>query len=155
MTDWMGWFGLAGALVILEMFTGTFYLLMMAIGFSAGGLAALSGLAGEAQLVLAAIVGIIATYGLRRSRWGKRGRNDAARDPNVNLDIGQTLIIDDWSGETGQTQTTRAMYRGALWDIELESGAVARPGSFIIREVRGNRLIVANSGSNNSQERKP
>lgn len=155
MADWMGWFGLAGALVILEMFTGTFYLLMMATGFAAGGIAALSGLAGEAQFALAAIVGVIATYGLRRSKWGKAQRNDAARDPNVNLDIGQLLVIEDWNGEAGQAQTARAMYRGALWDVELESDAVARPGSFVIREVRGNRLIVANSGSNNSQERKP
>jgi hypothetical protein len=38
----------------------------------------------------------------------------------------------------------RVMYRGAMWDVELEAGAAAQPGSFIIREVRGNRLIVAN-----------
>ncbi|HCN90871.1 MAG TPA: NfeD family protein, partial [Oxalobacteraceae bacterium] len=37
MTDWIVWSVLAGILVILELFTGTFYLLMIAIGFAAGG----------------------------------------------------------------------------------------------------------------------
>jgi membrane protein implicated in regulation of membrane protease activity len=145
MSDWMIWFGLAGALVICEMFTGTFYLLMIGIGFSAGGLAALAGAGGSTQLAVTAIVGIAATYGLRRSKWGKMERGNASRDPNVNLDIGQTVAIEVWS----EARTARAMYRGALWDVELEGDAQARAGTFVIREVRGSRLIVANSGSNN------
>lgn len=32
MDDWMTWFVLAGVLVVLELFTGTFYLLMIAVG---------------------------------------------------------------------------------------------------------------------------
>ena len=49
MTDWMIWFAAACVLVILEMATGTFYLLMIAIGAAAGGIAALSGVAGTGQ----------------------------------------------------------------------------------------------------------
>ncbi|MGH8809870.1 MAG: NfeD family protein, partial [Noviherbaspirillum sp.] len=37
MADWMIWFSLAGILVISEMFSGTFYLLMIGIGLAAGG----------------------------------------------------------------------------------------------------------------------
>ncbi|HJV74000.1 MAG TPA: NfeD family protein [Noviherbaspirillum sp.] len=147
MTNWMAWFGLAGILVICEMFTGTFYLLTIGFGFAAGGLAALAGLGREFQLIVAATVGIISVFGLRRSKWGKTTQRNAASDPNVNLDIGQELAVDTWSGNEGGTRTARVMYRGALWDVELEHGAVACPGSFVIREVRGSRLIVANSGS--------
>ncbi|HZW14347.1 MAG TPA: NfeD family protein [Noviherbaspirillum sp.] len=147
MTDWMGWFGLAGLLVVLEMFTGTFYLLMIGLGFAAGGLAALGGASVAVQLLAAGAIGVIATYGLRRSRWGKNPRPDAASDPNVNLDIGQVLNVDAWSGDEGEARTTRAMYRGALWDVELAQGGIARAGTFVIREVRGSRLIVTNSGS--------
>ena len=146
MADWMVWFGLAGILVVLEMFTGTFYLLMIAIGFVAGGLAAMAGGSAALQLVAAAVAGVIATYGLRRSRWGKTARRDAQRDPNVNLDIGQTLVVDEWSGGQGGVQTSRVMYRGAMWDVELDAGARARPGTYVIREVRGNRLVVAETG---------
>lgn len=145
MTEWMIWFVLVGVVVILEMFTGTFYLLMIGIGLAAGGAAALVGASDGIQLVVAAIVGILATYGLRRSKWGRITRREAARDPNVNLDIGQTLVIDAWSGNPGETRTARAAYRGAQWDVELEHGGRAQPGAFVIREVRGSRLIVANS----------
>ena len=154
MSDWMVWFGLAGVLVICEMFTGTFYLLMIGIGFAAGGGAALAGSGGSMQFAAAALVGIAATYGLRRSKWGKMERGNAARDPNVNLDIGQAIVIEAWNGGEGEARTARAMYRGALWDVELEGGAQAKAGTFVIREVQGSRLIVANSGANNQQERK-
>ncbi|GAB3551110.1 NfeD family protein [Noviherbaspirillum agri] len=147
MTDWMGWFGIAGLLVVLEMFTGTFYLLMIGFGFTAGGLAALSGAGPAVQLIIAGAVGVVATYGLRRSKWGRSPRPDAASDPNVNLDIGQVLVVDAWSGTEGETRTARAMYRGALWDVELDKRGIARAGTFVIREVRGSRLIVTNSGS--------
>ena len=147
MTDWMVWFGLAGLLVILEMFTGTFYLLMISLGFAAGGLAALGGAGIALQLLIAGAVGVVTTYALRRSKWGKADRPNAASDPNVNLDIGQAIVVEAWSGVDGESRTARAMYRGALWDVELAQGGVARRGNFVIREVRGSRLIVTNSGS--------
>lgn len=147
MTAWMLWFGLAGILVILEMFSGTFYLLMIGVGMAAGGLVALTGFREELQLLGAAVVGVLATYALRRSKLGRRSRRDVARDPNVNLDIGQTLMVDGWSGGGGENQVARAMYRGAQWDVELEAGGHAEPGLFVIREVRGSRLIVGNSSS--------
>ncbi|RZI42315.1 NfeD family protein [Herbaspirillum sp. HC18] len=149
MTDWVAWLILAGVLVAVELFTGTFYLLMISLGFIAGGIAALAGGGISIQFALAAIVGVIATYGLRRSRWGRVTRRDAYRDPNVNLDIGQTLNVDAWSGSEGEVRTARVMYRGALWDVELEHGAAARPGAHVIRAVHGNRLVVANSSTKN------
>ena len=68
MTDWMMWLALAGLLVIVELFTGTFYILMIAVGATAGVVAALGGASGPMQIVLAAVVGVIATGILHRSR---------------------------------------------------------------------------------------
>ncbi len=150
MTDWMMWLAMAGGVVILEMFSGTFYLLMIALGLVAGALAALAGLDNPLQMMLAAVVGIVATYALRRSKLGKRHKVDSARDPGVNLDIGQVVRVDEWASGQSARPTARAMYRGALWDIELAADGEARPGSFIIREVRGSRLIVSNQISNNN-----
>lgn len=143
MADWMVWFVMAGVLVICEIFTGTFYLLMIAVGLAAGGIAALLGAGNPLQLGVAAVVGIAATYALRRSKLGRRHVTDAARDPNVNLDIGQVLEIDHWS-QKGGAEVARVSYRGALWDAELAHGAIARSGMFVIREIRGSRLIVSN-----------
>lgn len=140
MNDWIAWLAMAGVLVAFEMASGTFYLLMIAIGMGAGALAALVGMSVPLQTVVAAVVGLAATLALHRSRFGKPARGMAARDPNVNIDIGQRLVVSEW-----QDGTARVRYRGALWDVELGQGAIAEAGSFKIVEVRGNRLIVANS----------
>jgi membrane protein implicated in regulation of membrane protease activity len=134
---------LAGMLVIAELFTGTFYLLMIAAGLAFGALAAWFGASLAMQVFVAAIVGVIATDVLRRSKLGKRQKNDAAHDPNVNLDIGQTVAVEHWTTQGGGRHTARALYRGTHWDVELAPGASARAGLFVIIEIRGSRLIVA------------
>jgi membrane protein implicated in regulation of membrane protease activity len=147
MSDWMIWFILAAVLVILEMATGTFYLLMLGIAMVVGGLIALGGAGAEWQILVAAIAGTAMMFSLRKSRYGKMRKTEAARDPNVNLDVGQRIAVNEWTTIADGVSGARTMYRGALWDVELAQGSIARPGSFVIREVRGNRLIVANNGS--------
>src|SRR5437763_15532146 len=140
MADWMDWLVAAGALVVLELFTGTFYLLMIAIGLGVGGIVALLGVSVPLQTIAAGVVGVLATGLLHRSRFGRPARHEATRDRNVNLDIGQHLTVPAW-----HNGRARVMYRGALWDVELGQGATARPGDFRIVEVQGSRLVVANS----------
>jgi membrane protein implicated in regulation of membrane protease activity len=140
MSDYMSWLVAAGVLVVLELFTGTFYLLMIAIGLAIGGIVALLGAGGPLQAIAAAVVGVLATAVLHRSRFGRPARHEAARDRNVNLDIGQHVTVPAW--DNGRA---RVMYRGALWDVELGQGATPRPGDFRIVEVQGSRLVVANS----------
>lgn len=142
MMDWAIWFVLAGVAIGVELFTGTFYLLMIAIGLGAGGVAALLGGRLEWQLLLAAAIGFAAIGALRRSRFGRMGKENAARDPNVILDIGQSVQVDHWTDLDG-THTARIRYRGAEWDVELAAGSPVQAGQFVIREVRGSRLIVS------------
>jgi membrane protein implicated in regulation of membrane protease activity len=137
MADWMMWAIGAGVLVGLELFSGTFYLLMIAIGFGAGALTALARVDMPGQLLVAALVAAVGTLLLRRSRFGKTVRMRAEANPDVNLDIGQSVNVPAW-----QDGTARVMYRGAMWDVELAPGEAAAPGVFRIREVRGSRLIV-------------
>ncbi|MBC3880072.1 NfeD family protein [Undibacterium sp. LX40W] len=141
MDAWMMWLVLAGLVVILELFTGTFYLLMISVGLLAGAGVAAIGFASPFQLLVAAIVGSIATISLHFSRFGWKQRGEASRDPNVNIDIGQQLTVAEWI-EIGQGKyTARTKYRGALWDVELHQGR-AEAGLFEIEEVVGSRLIV-------------
>jgi membrane protein implicated in regulation of membrane protease activity len=137
MADWIYWLVAAGVLVVFELFTGTFYLLMIAIGVSFGALAALMGWSVPAQTIAAAVVGLAATGLLHRSRFGRPARGDPARDRNVNIDIGQHLTVEAW-----RDGKARVMYRGALWDVELAPGAQSQAGVFKIVEVQGSRLIV-------------
>jgi membrane protein implicated in regulation of membrane protease activity len=143
MTIWAIWFVLAGIAVALEITSGTFYLLMIALGFVAGGLTALTGALLEWQLLAAAAVGLIGTIGLRRSRFGGFRRKKASQDRNVLLDIGQTVQATSWTRE-GDVYVTQVKYRGAAWRAECTSSGVPEAGTYVIQEIRGSSLLVAN-----------
>lgn len=147
MTDWMMWFTAVCVLVVLEMASGTFYLLMLAIGVAGGGVAAILGVSGVGQCVIAAAIAAVATTALRRSRFGKSEQLPATRNPDVNLDIGQTISVDAWEQAASVTPRARVPYRGAFWDVELAAGNQAVTGVFVIEEIRGNCLIVRNRES--------
>ena len=138
----MIWFVAVCVLVVLEMASGTFYLLMLAIGVAAGGIAAILDASGVWQCVIAALVAAVATGALYRSRYGKSGQLAAARNPDVNLDIGQTITVDAWREAASAAPRARVPYRGALWDVELAAGSQPLAGVFVIEEVRGSCLIV-------------
>lgn len=141
MNPWMMWAVIAGLVVILELFTGTFYLLMISVGLAAGAIAAVFTLSTSSQMIIAALVGSLATLALHNSKYGWKGNKNAAHDPNVNMDIGQTLQVQDWQEQGNGKYTARAMYRGAMWDVELQHSA-GYPGMYVIDEVQGSRLIV-------------
>ncbi|WP_144146502.1 NfeD family protein [Paraburkholderia sp. BCC1884] len=130
------WIG-AGVLVVLELMSGTFYLLMIALGFAAAAIAHIAGAPVYLQFVVAALVAMAAVLLLRRSRFGRRLRKDAAHNPDVNLDIGQTLTVDAW-----QARRARADYRGAAWDIELAPGEPEDAHLYEITALHGSCLVV-------------
>ena len=137
MDDWTWWLVGAGILIVAELFIGTFYLLMIALGLVAGAIVAWLGAPGPLQILVAAVIGVAATMVLRRTRFARGGRRAAANDPSINLDIGQRISVPQW-----HERRARVMYRGALWDVELHAGPEALPGEHEIVGVEGNRLIV-------------
>lgn len=144
MNAWMIWAAVAGIVVILELFTGTFYLLMISLGMVAGALVALAGASSSAQLVIAGFIGSLATVLLHRSQYGWKGNADATKDPNVNMDIGQLIDVNQWSDAGNGRFESRVSYRGAMWDVELHYGP-SEPGRYEIMEVRGSKFIVRQS----------
>ncbi len=137
----MTWLLIAGVLVVCELLTGTFYLLMIASGMLVGAILAAYGLDPAWQMAAAAVVAACATLALHNSRFGWRRGKPASTDPNVMLDIGQTLTIAQWAPAQGGCYHARSMYRGAMWDIECHQER-AEAGLFTIIEVQGSRLIV-------------
>ena len=132
------WWLMAGAAVVAELLTGTFYLLMLAIGLAAGALAAHLGFDMEAQLVCAAVVGagaVLACYLLRRRHPGAQ---PAASNRDVNLDVGETVQVDTWNPDG----TAQVRYRGAQWTVLLRPGNPLSPGLYRVAEVVGSRLLV-------------
>jgi membrane protein implicated in regulation of membrane protease activity len=137
MSGYVWWFVLAFGLLIAELVTGTFYLLVIALALASAGVAHLLGAALAVQLIVASAIGFGGSLWLRRSRFGRLGRKEAA-DSVQHMDIGQIVRVDQWSA----SRTARASYRGALWDVELAAGEEAVPGEFVIRDIQANRLIV-------------
>jgi membrane protein implicated in regulation of membrane protease activity len=136
------WWVLAGLLVAAELATGTFYLLMFALGLAAAALAAHLGLDLTWQLVAAALVGGGATAAWhlqRRSRAGKALPVSADRD--VNLDVGERVHVQDWAGD----RTTRVTYRGSVWNARLDPSASPSSGLHRVSAVEGNWLVLVPS----------
>ncbi|CAB3747998.1 hypothetical protein LMG29542_00610 [Paraburkholderia humisilvae] len=133
------WIG-AGVLILLELMIGTFYLLMVALGFIAAALVRLAGAPVPAQFAVAALVALVAVAILRRSRFGRRKRVDAAQNPDVNLDIGATLTVPEW-----HERRARAQYRGAAWDVELAPGEPEDARVYQVVALRGSCLVVVAS----------
>lgn len=138
MADSTLWWLLAGSAVALELFTGTFYLLMLAIGLAAGALAAHAGAGTAVQLVVSALVGSASVIGWylikRRSPTDPSVRSMRS----VNLDVGEVLQIDEWRADG----TASVQYRGAQWTVIQRPGNAPTPGAYRVAELVGNRLMV-------------
>ncbi|MBI2770718.1 MAG: NfeD family protein [Burkholderiales bacterium] len=132
------WWLLAGSAVAVELLTGTFYLLMLAIGLVAGAIAAASGVAMPGQLASAGVVGggAVLAWHLARGRRAPGPAVSANRD--VNMDVGESVHVDNWNADG----TATVKYRGANWTVAPAPGSAQSTGTHRVREVIGNRLIV-------------
>lgn len=132
------WWLAAGAVVASELLTGTFYLLMVAVGLVAAALAAHLGLPMTLQIIAAAIVGggaVVAWYLVKKRRPGDPS---ARADRSVNLDVGETIMIESWNADG----TTSVKYRGATWTAIHRPGVTPSTGMHRVAELVGNRLLV-------------
>jgi membrane protein implicated in regulation of membrane protease activity len=128
-------------LAFVELATGTFYVLMIAIGVFAGALADLLGADAPWQFLIAAAVALAAIVVLRKRGLGRFSRRlDSSVDPQQNLDIGGVVHVNDW-----RDGAARVQYRGTQWDAVLVAGADAHAGRFYIREVRGTCLTLSDA----------
>ena len=59
-------------------------------------------------------------------------------NPDVNLDIGESVHVDAWNADG--TATVR--YRGAQWTVVSRAGSTLSPGEYKVAEVVGSRLVV-------------
>ncbi len=132
------WWLLTGIAVAIELVTGTFYLLMLAIGLAAGALAAHTGLPLTGQLLAAAAVGggAVAAWHMKRRRDPEEP--EASVNPDVNMDIGEVVHVASWNADG----TASIKYRGANWTVIPVEGAIPVAGPHRVRQVIGSRLVV-------------
>jgi membrane protein implicated in regulation of membrane protease activity len=136
------WWVLTAILVVLELLTGTFYLLVLALGCAGGGLAALAGLGISGQIGITALV-CVAGWGYLRNRQKLKSTAmpEPAGDSAVNLDVGEILDVIAWR----ENRTCEVRYRGSVWQADLAAGidlSAAPPGRYVIEQVVSNRLVL-------------
>ena len=129
------WWVACGILVAVELATGTFYLLMLAIGAAAAAIAAHLGMGSSAQIVAAAVVGgaAVVAWHLRRPH-----SKPASRNADVNLDIGQSVQVTQWNPD-GSTQVR---YRGTDWQARFIGTGAPEAGPYVIRAIEGSCLLL-------------
>lgn len=132
------WWVAAGVAVAAELATGTFYLLMFALGLAAAAIAALLGFKLPGQLVMAALVGggAVALWHWRRLQRPQAGPVRENRD--VNIDIGERVNVSAWADD----RTARVPYRGSTWTARLAPDAPVLPGEHVVQAVEGNWLVL-------------
>jgi len=138
MADSTLWWLAAGTVVGIELLTGTFYLLMLAMGLAAGALAAHTGASLVVQLVVAALVGggaVAISYHLKKRRLSDPS---ARADRSVNLDVGEIIHIEAWNPDGSAS----VQYRGANWTAIHQPGITPSAGAHRVCELVGSRLLV-------------
>jgi membrane protein implicated in regulation of membrane protease activity len=138
MSPALAWAIVALVLVIAELVTGTFYLLMLGIAaFGAAG-AAWLGYEFALQAVVAALLAAAGCYGVHLHR----ARADTRRMPPI--DVGMPASFESWLD--ARSRLARVRYRGASWDAEVQGNEALEPGSLLfVVAAEGNTLKVATS----------
>lgn len=134
LTDAAWWWAAAGVLVIMELMSGTFYLLMLALGLVAAAMAAHLHWSVAQQLATAAVVGggTVAAWHLYRTRY--MGPSDGS----LNLDVGAQVHVDAWADDG----TARVQYRGAAWTATYAGTGQPQAGLHVIKGIKGTRLVL-------------
>lgn len=134
------WWIVAGFFVSLELLTGSFYLLMLALGAGAAAIAAMSGASQAHQLILAAVVGGGAVYLWHRRllQRGMLGVEDYTSTGLGSLDVGEQVTVSHWSADG----TTQVHYRGSEWKARYHGAHVPAAGLHRIRAVESNYLVL-------------
>lgn len=133
----LAWLVVGVALVVLELMTGTFYLLLLGGAAIAASVVAWLGHPFWVQAGAAGSVALIGVFWLARRRRGLQGQPHTA-----GMDVGQPATFEVWLDRTGRA--ARVRYRGASWDATVDGQEDVPAGSTLyVTAVEGNRLSVS------------
>jgi len=123
-------------LIIVELVTGTFYLLVLGIAALVGAGVGYASGAFVWQAVGAAIVAVAGVI------WVNQFKKKMAPKRMRGLDVGQPAAFDSWVNKGAGH--ARVKYRDALWDAQVAGDASGEPGEILyITSVDGSTLKVS------------
>ncbi len=136
METYLIWLAAGFALVIAELVTGTFFLLVLGIAAFAGSATAWFGMGFWVEALCAATVAVAGVF------WVRQQRKASPQADMASLDLGQPVTFDAWvSRDQG---AARVSYRNTQWDAVVEGERDLHHGQLLfIHAVDGNTLRVA------------
>jgi membrane protein implicated in regulation of membrane protease activity len=136
MDAYLVWLLLGLALVIVELLTGTFYLVVLGVAAFGAGAAAWLGAGFPVQVIAAVLVAGVGAYFVH----AYRARNAAQQ--MAPIDAGQPANFESWVDQPAGL--ARVRYRGASWEARLEGGDAPQPGAVLyVLAAEGNTLKVS------------
>jgi membrane protein implicated in regulation of membrane protease activity len=130
------WAILGLGLVITELLSGTFYLLMLGVAAFGAALAAWLGQGFGVQALVAAVIAAFGCYGVHVYR----AKN--ARQQMAPLDAGQPASFESWVDQGARL--ARVRYRGASWDALVDGEGTPDAGAMLyVTSTSGNTLKVS------------
>jgi membrane protein implicated in regulation of membrane protease activity len=136
METYLIWLVAGFALVIAELVTGTFFLLVLGIAAFAGSAMAWFGQGFWLEALCAAAVAVAGVF------WVQRQRKTMQKPDMASLDLGQAVTLEAWVDRA--QGAARVKYRNTQWDAEVEGEREFDRGEVLfIRAVEGNTLKVS------------
>ncbi len=135
MDDSLVWVLVGFGLVIAELLTSTFYLLMLGIAAFGGAAVAWLGQGFPVQAIAAGVVAVVGVYAVHVYR----AKN--AHQQMKPVDHAQPVTFEAWVNQ--DARLARVRYRGASWEARVEGDAAIDPGGMLyILVADGNTLTV-------------
>jgi len=132
----LAWLIAGFILIIVELVTGTFYLLVLGLAALVGAGVGYASGAFVWQAVGAAIVAVAGVI------WVNQFKKKMAPKRMRGLDVGQPAAFDSWVNRSAGH--ARVKYRDALWDAQVAGDAAGEPGEILyITSVDGSTLKVS------------
>ena len=132
----LAWAIVGLVLVIAELLSGTFYLLMLAVAAFGAALAAYFGQSFPVQSIVAALLAAAGCYAAHVYRAKSSSKRMAP------IDAGMPASFESWLD--ARSRLARVRYRGASWDAQVQGNEAVEPGATLfVVAADGNTLKVA------------
>ncbi len=134
MSAWVIWWVLALILIGIEMLSGTFYLLAIAVAFIAGGLV---DFLGGSFLVQFVTTGVLGSAGCFIAYYYQQA-NKEKHQTQIEFDLGQRVLVLTWNDDG----SARVSYRGSQWNAIAATPQTPRNKEMVIVRVQGSTLVL-------------
>ncbi len=130
------WLGISLLILIIELLSNTFYLLLISLSMLVGSVVAMFSPNLFLQIFFCQLTIFFCLFACRK----KFSKREKTVDQIFPVEIGQFLTINNWS----QEGLSSVCYRGTTWQVELYQFQKhqKKDGLFTIVGINGNRLIV-------------